>query len=218
MIPIGPAPWEPAPAGLPLKGGTLEIWRAPVELNGRTSAMAGLTAVESAHALRMCSPARRAQYAAGHALLNSLHARHGAPLFTSLSHSGEWAVAAAARSGPVGIDVESLQTARPFRQLAHRFFPTDEILWLAQFPPEEQCCLFYALWTAKEALFKALGAPPGRAHCAARPVLASSGGGAVPQELIVEGCRVGWFSAAPGYLGAYAAPAHISRVKFLLPA
>lgn len=218
MIPIEPAPWEPARAGNLLEDDTLEIWSMPADLNAQADQVTGLELKERAWAERMRSPARRAQYLAGHLLLNQLRARHGAPLFTSLAHSGEWVVAASARTGPVGIDVEFLQMERPLERLSRRFFTPEEHGRLAQSSSEEQVRIFYGLWTAKEALFKALGMSAGAAHFAERPVPASSRDETFPRECIVEGCRVGWFIAAPGYLGAYAAPAGVSRVRHLLPA
>ena len=217
MIFVEPASWEPACAGNPLENGALEIWRTPAGLSTATDKAAPLKPEEQAHAELMLNPMRRAQFAAGHALLNKIRARHGAPLFTSLSHSGQWVLAAAAKSGPVGVDAEILRADRPLCRLSQRFFAPEEHAWLAQFPEEERVHLFYGLWTAKEALFKALGMPSGAAHFAARRVFAPEGSQALPESCIVEGCRVGWFSAAPGCMGAYAAPVGVSRVRYLRP-
>lgn len=218
MIPIEPAPWEPARPGRLLEAGTLEIWRAPVDWDAPTGEHVGLYPEERKRAERMRSAARRAQFAAGHALLNRIRAEHGEPMFTSLSHSGNWVTAAAARSGPVGVDVESLRMDRPLERLSRRFFAPEEHAGLARFPAEERVQLFYRLWTAKEALFKALGMPAGAAHFAARRVFVPDACAAAPESVVVEGFRVGWFSVAPGCLGAYAAPADISRVRYLRPA
>ncbi len=217
MIPIESFPWEPACAETLLEDNILEIWRVPVESAAQAGQITGLASEEQARAECMNSPVRRAQYIAGHVLANRLRSHHGAPLFTSLSHSGEWVVVAAARNGPVGVDMECLRTERPLKQLSRRFFPPEEDAWLAQFPLEEQSHVFYWLWTAKEALFKALGMPADAAHFAARRVFASFGSLSLPQDLIVGNHKVGWFCAAPGYLGAYAAPLNISRTHFLRP-
>jgi len=194
-----------------LAEGTLEIWR--------TSAAAGrvlsLTPEEQARAERMLNPMRRAQFSAGHTLLNRIHARHGSPLCTSLSHSGPWIVAAVGRGGPVGVDVERLQPNRPLDHLSQRFFPPEEHAWLAEFPEAERANLFYALWTAKEALFKALGMPVGAAHLAARRILSPEDKKGLPECSIVEGCRVGWFSVADGYLGAYAVSGVPSNIHYI---
>ena len=215
MVPVESPLWMPALAGDLLEDDTVEIWRASVQLNSVANHITGLKSKERVCAEHMHSPSRRAQYAAGHILLAQLREKYGAPLFTSLSHSGDWVVAAAARTGPVGVDVESLRTDRPLERLAHRFFPPEESVWLERLTSEEQVGNFYRLWTAKEALFKALGMPEGEVHFAARPVLESSQRFPLSPELIVEKCRVGWFSAAYGYLGAYAAPETVSHVNYL---
>ena len=216
MIPPEPAPWESAREGTPLGRDTVEIWRRPVDLCAQANEGAGLRPDEQMRAERMNDAARRAQYVAGHALRNRLCARHGAPLFTSLSHSGAWVIAAAARVGNVGVDVESLRADRPLDRLSRRFFAPEEQAWLEGFPESERVALFYGLWTAKEALFKALGMPTDAVHFAARSVFTSGSDAGIPDELFVEGHRVGWFSAAPGYLGAYAVPALVACTRFLV--
>ena len=190
----------------------------PVDPDAEAGDITRLEPEEQARAERMQNPNRRTQYIAGHVLLNRIRAAHGAPLSTSLSHSGEWVLAVAARVGPVGVDVEILRADRPLARLSRRFFAPEEHAWLAQSPEEERVLLFYGLWTAKEALFKVLGLPAGAAHFTARRVFAPGDNPAVPGFPIVEGCRVGWFSAAPGYMGAYAAPADLSQVRHLYPA
>jgi phosphopantetheinyl transferase (holo-ACP synthase) len=218
VIPVEPASWEQAGAQDVLQDGVLEVWRMPADLAARAGDATRLVAEERAHAERMRDSARRRQFVAGHALLNTLRAAHGAPLSTSLSHSGEWIVAAAARRGPVGVDVEIMRADRPLERLSHRFFAPEEHAWLERVPAEDRVQCFYRLWTAKEALFKALGVPAGAAHFAARRIFVPDAAGDVPKDFIVEGCAVGWFFAAPGYLGAYAAPSSVSRVRFLSPA
>lgn len=218
MIPVESAPWEPACARGTLDTDTIELWRAPVEPEERAGMAPELAGEERARAERMQNPHRQAQFIAGHTLLNSIRAAHGAPLHTSLSHSGEWVLAAAARTGPVGVDVELLRADRPLERLSLHFFAPQEHAWLMRFSTEEQVLSFYGLWTAKEALFKALGMPAGAAHFAALPLFAAADAAALPQRITVEGCRVGWFHAAPGYLGAYADPSGTSRTRFLLPA
>jgi 4'-phosphopantetheinyl transferase len=76
----------------------------------------------------------------------------------SVSHSGDWGIMALSTTGPVGIDIERHDTTRDFDALARRFFSTEEADALRATPHEaERIALFYALWTAKEALAKATG-------------------------------------------------------------
>nr|WP_239062753.1 4'-phosphopantetheinyl transferase superfamily protein [Streptomyces sp. SID13031] len=57
-------------------------------------------------------------------------------------------------SGPVGIDLED-RYPRDITALAHRWFAPTELAWLAGQPEELEA--FLHLWTAKEAVGKALG-------------------------------------------------------------
>ena len=194
---------------------TAGVWLAAADDELPPDLSARLTPEERARAEGMLDPVRRGQYAAGHALLGGIREDQGAPLSVSLAHSGPWAVVAAARQGPVGVDVEMVRADRPVVRLSRRFFTAEEHAWLCQFPEEEGVRVFYALWTAKEALFKALGMPEGAAHFAARKVFALERRGAFPATVAVEGCRVGWFQVTPRCLGAYAVPAEISRVRLV---
>jgi 4'-phosphopantetheinyl transferase len=79
------------------------------------------------------------------------------PLWASLSYGPDLLALAVSRSGPVGIDIEG--PARPgMLRLADRWFDPAEALWLRSQPAAEQARSFLLLWTAKEALGKALGA------------------------------------------------------------
>ncbi len=187
-------------------------------MNAQLPEWSVLAPEERVRAEGMHNAARKAQYVAGHALLNKLRAARGVPLHTSLTHSGAWVFVAVSRGGPVGVDVELMRPDRPLERLSRRFFPREEQDWLARSSAAEQVGRFYALWTAKEALFKALGMPPNAAHFASRQVFNSETHGSVPREIVVEGLWVGWFEAAPGYLGAYAVPSEVMQVRYLLPA
>lgn len=73
------------------------------------------------------------------------------------SHSGDKALVAVARGITPGIDLE-LQRARPKAlAIAERFFTSEEATALAQLDGEACSLAFLELWTAKEAVTKALG-------------------------------------------------------------
>lgn len=73
------------------------------------------------------------------------------------SHSGECALVVLGHRVTPGIDVE-YERARPRAlQIARRYFTPFEAAWLAQLPPAQRDPAFLALWTAKEAVVKALG-------------------------------------------------------------
>lgn len=75
-------------------------------------------------------------------------------VWASVSHGRGLVAVAASVDGPVGVDVE---TRRPFGTagLARRWFDPAELAWLADRP--DPLAGFLQLWTAKEAVGKALG-------------------------------------------------------------
>jgi 4'-phosphopantetheinyl transferase len=76
------------------------------------------------------------------------------PLWVSVSHTPDLVAVAAGRQGPVGVDVEN-QHAREVATMARRWFDPAELAWMAGQPDGLQA--FLHLWTAKEAVGKALG-------------------------------------------------------------
>jgi 4'-phosphopantetheinyl transferase EntD len=79
----------------------------------------------------------------------------------SLSHSGDWAIAAGCvASTGVGVDLEF---ARPMDARAARFFLVGaELDYVASLPPPQQGAELLRLWTVKEAVFKACADNRGR--------------------------------------------------------
>ncbi|WBQ06418.1 4'-phosphopantetheinyl transferase family protein [Kribbella sp. CA-293567] len=76
------------------------------------------------------------------------------PLWVSVSHTPDLVAVAAGQQGPVGVDVEN-QHAREVATMARRWFDPAELAWMADQPDGLQA--FLHLWTAKEAVGKALG-------------------------------------------------------------
>jgi 4'-phosphopantetheinyl transferase len=72
----------------------------------------------------------------------------------NLSHSGMYAAAVVSRGREVGIDLEQIRPDAPGREIATRFFSGEERAWLDATPGAEA---FFRLWTAKEAVLKAMG-------------------------------------------------------------
>ena len=82
---------------------------------------------------------------------------HG-DLAINWSHSGDQAVLALARGLPIlGVDVETPRPRTRALALADRFFHPLECDDLAALPPAQREAAFLKLWTAKEAVLKALG-------------------------------------------------------------
>ncbi|TDB77458.1 4'-phosphopantetheinyl transferase superfamily protein [Micromonospora sp. KC723] len=80
----------------------------------------------------------------------------GADLPVSVSHDGGVVVVAACRAGTVGVDVER-RRALPAVALARRWYAPPELAWLRGLPEPARAEAFLLLWTAKEAVGKALG-------------------------------------------------------------
>ncbi len=79
-----------------------------------------------------------------------------AGLHFNLSHSGERAVLAVARS-PVGADVEHQRPGRNVRGLAGRYFHRSERAAIEAASDARRAAVFFRYWVAKEAVLKAQG-------------------------------------------------------------
>ena len=75
-------------------------------------------------------------------------------LAVSVSHARGLVAVAASRVGPVGVDVESRREFE-INGMARRWFDPTEVAWLYRQP--DPLDAFLRLWTAKEAVGKALG-------------------------------------------------------------
>ena len=76
----------------------------------------------------------------------------GTPIDFNLSHSGECVLIGISRDGPCGVDIESSRPGRAEHEIAERFFCPRELTWL-----KHTAGGFFRLWTAKEAVIKAVG-------------------------------------------------------------
>lgn len=103
------------------------------------------------------------------------------------SHSGNHALIAIGRHITPGIDVERVRERPRALAIAQRFFCADEVVSLAGLPPADRALAFLELWTAKEAVLKALGR--GLAFGLNRLSVSGSAGGLSLQQL--EGDDVG---------------------------
>ncbi|RQX07337.1 4-phosphopantetheinyl transferase [Micromonospora arida] len=74
----------------------------------------------------------------------------------SVSRTAGLVAVAARRAGAVGVDVERIRPL-PALALARRWFPPAELAWLGDRPEAGRTVDFLRLWTAKEAVGKALG-------------------------------------------------------------
>ncbi|HEV2621544.1 MAG TPA: 4'-phosphopantetheinyl transferase superfamily protein [Frateuria sp.] len=94
-------------------------------------------------------------------LVNGEYGRPGLAEASALdfnwSHSGSLALVALARGMAPGVDVERLRPRPRAWALAQRYFTPAEVAALARLAPGEREAAFLRLWTAKEAVLKALG-------------------------------------------------------------
>ncbi len=81
---------------------------------------------------------------------------HGEFAF-NLSHSGDWIVYAFAARGCLGIDIEECEEKEDFVALTKHFASDVEIQAIQQVDNSDRNARFYRLWTAKEAVIKAIG-------------------------------------------------------------
>lgn len=80
----------------------------------------------------------------------------GGPAF-SLAHSGNWLLIGIADSGRLGVDIEVRKPVPDAMSLARGNFSDEELMALAELPPEDRSAAFLRIWTRKEALLKAVG-------------------------------------------------------------
>lgn len=164
-----------------LEPGEVHVWKIDLDLPGEGAAAlsALLSADERQRADRFRFDRHRRRYivsrAAARRLLGAYGERaagaveltygaKGKPsmldepeLEFNLSHSGDGALMALSRSGPVGVDIERLRTLEDADDIARRFFsPREVTTYLAQ-PEAGRPRAFFNCWTRKEAFVKALG-------------------------------------------------------------
>jgi 4'-phosphopantetheinyl transferase len=82
---------------------------------------------------------------------------HASSLDFNWSHSGDQALIAIARGIAPGVDIERLRPRPRSLEIAQRYFSADEATVLAALPAADRDAGFLELWTAKEAVLKALG-------------------------------------------------------------
>lgn len=145
-------PASPASVAASLEPDAVHVWLLPYP---RDSGRAPLRKLLGAY---LGLPAEQIGFEAGPHGRPACAAASSAGLDFNWSHSGAYALAAVARSLPeLGIDIEIPHPRQRAMALAKRFFAPAEHLALARLGPEAIESGFLRLWTAKEAVLKALG-------------------------------------------------------------
>jgi 4'-phosphopantetheinyl transferase len=75
----------------------------------------------------------------------------------NVSHSGSHVAVAISGGGAVGVDIEAVRKTSDIIHLAERFFSPHEAEIVRTAPDEERAARFFAYWTAKESVIKAVG-------------------------------------------------------------
>jgi len=120
----------------------------------------------------------------------------------NVAHSGELALIAMTVGCEVGVDLEQVRTVRQAAHIARRYFHPWESKAVRTAPPSRRDATFLRIWTAKEAVLKAVGSG----------ITGSLAGCPVPTEahdgtwIELPGLRLWLLSLEPahGYLGAAA--------------
>ncbi len=87
----------------------------------------------------------------------SLAASFGSDVRFNVSHSGDVALLAVARGREIGVDVEQIRALEDWEALAKRAFSSAERDAIRAMPEETRLDAFYACWSRKEAVIKAVG-------------------------------------------------------------
>lgn len=176
--------WTPALPAPPLDSGSLHLWRSSLQIDD--ARYAGLREIvnedERTRAARFHRDVDRRRYVGARARLRVLlaaycdcraadvridadgngkpmmhPARSGGLVSFNVSHSGSVAVYAVAQAGDIGVDVECVERATDWQDVARRFFAAEEVDVLERLPPAAGVEAFLAAWTRKEAYAKACG-------------------------------------------------------------
>jgi 4'-phosphopantetheinyl transferase len=236
-----PAGWLTAPARFTLAPGEAVVWRLAFARRAEERAMAAalLSSDEQARAARLVRPVDRDAFVLQRATLRLLLQRlvgrpaaqlrftlgpRGKPALAGLPHppefnvsgSAEWGLLAFAADFPVGVDVEAHRRVDHL-ELAARVFAPAEQAELVALPAPDRTAGFFAGWSRKEAVIKALGEGiyfPLESFAVAlapgAPVRVNSFPGGAREA---EAWTLQNLTVADGYSAALAARATISGVK-----
>lgn len=161
----------------------VQVWTARVDgLHATAEYIALLDDAERARAARFSFERDRSHYVQSHGILRLIlsgylgveaseltfiRGRSGKPQLTrvsgqpplefSLSHSGDYCMVAVRLEKPLGVDLEKIRDVPQLIDIAQRYFTPGEHRLLASLAGAAQRDTFFALWTQKEAVVKALG-------------------------------------------------------------
>ncbi len=77
--------------------------------------------------------------------------------YFNISHSHDWVVLAMCESNEIGVDIQKQEHKKSILEIAKQYFSIHEYVMLKDATDKQRTINFYKLWTAKEAVLKALG-------------------------------------------------------------
>ena len=176
--------WSKPPGNLTLLENEIHLWRANLDLPSVTinKLASSLSEDERTRANCFRFEQHRQHFIAGRGILRQLVANYlqvksdlvifeyssrGKPhlasalnqgnLHFNVSHSQGWALYGFNYQRIIGVDLEFIKDNIDYKQLAKRFFTSQEVELINSYPAREQKTIFFQLWTAKEAYLKAKG-------------------------------------------------------------
>ncbi len=164
---------------MPATVGPFLMWQVDLGIAPDDTAIARLSAVETARAARFLRSADRMRYLAAHVALRLVLQRYcrvpaqreiyvqdlfgkwrlsgHTPWHFNLSYAGSMAVIGIARDHPIGVDIEVERSITESRALARLHFDRDERAAFQRIVPGDRNAAFLHGWTRKEACLKAIG-------------------------------------------------------------
>jgi 4'-phosphopantetheinyl transferase len=227
------ASWVVPPAKPRLEAGEVHVWRAELDRSPfEVQALDGaLSPEERKRAERFRFDRDRVRFICARGVLRSIlslylgvppeslaieYGRHGKPflggqrepgaLQFNLSHSAGLAAVALARGKDIGVDIERVNPELEIDRIASQYFEPAEVLALERLPGPMRVPAFFALWTRKEALLKALGEGLGWDLDLQGFEVPLDGDGVVRQTGAVDRWYVRALPPIAGYAGAIVVP------------
>lgn len=134
----------------------------------------------------------------------------GTAYATSLSHSGQQVAFAVTKAAAIGVDLERFPPRHTLDELANVLCSTSEAAQLALLPADAREASLLQLWTRKEALLKAFGI--GLSESLTSVSVNTTDAISPPSSAShAPPCRVHSLQLPMGLVGAWAAPAEVTR-------
>ncbi len=178
MIETGPIALDSIRAVADRPGTGIDIWSADLDGDIPASRLQDCSAAEQVKAEAFPSPRDGKRFLASRAILRAILAAYtrrpaadimfamsgeGKPLVEggsvrfNLSHTGGKALLAVRAAGEVGVDIQAARAVSDPVGVARALFAREEFRHLVSLHGAARNALFFRLWTAREAVFKAVG-------------------------------------------------------------